>query len=219
MPSTDFRTIVNSRGVHHNCHYDIMINVPPLVVKTLNESQRLTMSGSTIKDILNAFCTEVNIPSTSLASVPVRLGGESIEIPYDRIYGEFQTTFYIDASDKSSGGITFKTITAWLDTVYPPFTRNFAYPDEYTTDININMYAFNRDKNNMIMLKIIQAWPSNIQAAQLSGRAGNEPSAFVVTWKYRYMLPEALYERATMADVDAFIESNYDLASSKTTSF
>lgn len=211
MPTAnDFRTLINSRGVHHNCYYDIVINVPTLVVTTLNSSYGIALSGSTLADYLNTFCTEVNVPSTSIASAPIRVGGEAIEIPYDRLYGEFQTTFYVDAGADDSGGATLKTIQAWIDTIYPPFTRNFAYPDEYTTTIDIKLYTLNRDKNDMLVLRVMQAWPSSIQAAQLSGRTGNEPTSFVVTWKYRYLIPESLQRRiVSNVDIDNFIESAY----------
>lgn len=211
----DFASVINSKGVHHNCYYDIDINIPLIVVNHINDLYGLSLSGTKLAEHLNTFCTEVNVPSMSVASAPIRVGGEQIEIPYDRLYGEFQTTFYVDNGNQSDGGLTLKTIQSWLDIVYPPFTRNFAYPDEYTTKITIKMYTLHGDKVDIVKLNVNQAWPSSIQAAQLSGRTGNEPTSFVVTWKYRYLMSEPMQQAVTtQSDVQAYIDSVYQTVDS-----
>lgn len=213
-------SLLLSHGVHHNCQYAINIPIPEKVLQMINASNALSVSGSTLTERLNYYCTEVNVPSTSIASAQIRVGGEVIEIPYDRLYGEFQTTFYVDGGYADDGGLTMKTFQGWIDTIYPPISRNFAYPDEYTTTIKIALITTPDSQplfgaENIVMLNLMEAWPSSIQAATLSGRTGNEPTSFVVVWKYRYMIAaDVSGDSSVLSGVMDFIKNGFRLARS-----
>lgn len=213
-------SVIVTHGIHHNCYYDIIVPIPTTVVNMIHAITGSTISGATLAERLNYYCTEVNVPASSISSTPIRVGGESIEIPYDRTYGEFQTTFYVEGGYEDDGGMTMKTIQGWLDTIYPPITRNFAYPDEYTTTIKIAMYTTPDGnplfgKENIVILNLMEAWPASVQASQLSGRTGNEPTSFVVTWKYRYCIAGNMDgEQSTLSGVIDFVKNGFRLARS-----
>lgn len=186
------------RGTHHSCQYGINIQIPTEVANMVSNRSGATIDGMKLAERLNYYCTELIVPATSINSTPIRVGGESIEIPYDRVYGEFQTTFYVDNGIKNDGGLTYAVFQAWFDLIYPPHARTFSYMSDYKTTIEIVLYTYysksdsNSVKNysnqyqNLIKYTLADAWPSSIQGIQQSGRSGTEPSSFIITWKYRY---------------------------------
>lgn len=179
------------RGTHHVNQYGLQINVPQNVVNMLKAQTYYNITANDITERLNYYCTEVLIPQMSIDSTPIRVGGEKIEIPYDRSYGEFQTTFYIDNGNVDDGGLAVNAILAWFDLVYPPNHRTFSYMDDYKTTITVYLTTYrtanvNDPDEDIVTITLVDAWPSSIQGIQLSGRGSNEPSSFIISWKYRY---------------------------------
>lgn len=213
-------SVFSTNGTHHTCYYDIIIPLPTNVLNMFRAKNGATLSATTIAERLNYYCTEVVVPQISIDSVGIRVGGEKIEIPYDRSYGEFQTTFYVDGGYEGDGGTTLNAIHAWFDTIYPPITRNFAYQDEYSTTIQIAMYTtpdagFLFGKENIVIINLMEAWPTSMQGVQLSGRTGTEPSTFIVTWKYRYAIVGNMNEdQSILSNVLNTIQNGFRLARS-----
>lgn len=218
---SDPYSLVVSHGMHHSCQFAIYIPIPEQVMKMINATNQTTISGSTMAERLNYFCTEVNIPTTTIVSAPIRVGGEAIEIPYDRTQGELQTSFYIEGGYEDDGGLTIKAIQGWLDTIYPPISRNFAYPDEYTTTIKIALLTTPDAQplfgaETIAMFNLMEAWPTTIQGTTLSGRTGNEPTVFTVVWKYRYMVAANIGngDPSAFSGILDFIKNGFRLARS-----
>lgn len=212
-----------SKGIHHNCQFDIHIAVPSLVLKMMNVKHGINYSGSDYSDLLNQLCIEAIAAPGTIMSSAIRVGGEAIEIPYDRQYDSFQTTFYVDGGSQGSGGLTYKLFQTWLDTIYPPSTRNFAYPEDYITTVKLSLYtmpngyslgennhAFNIDKQSIITMNYVESWPASIQSLNLTGRSGSTPSEFSVTWKYRYCVTGS-NDDISKAAVANLIQSDYKL--------
>ncbi len=185
--------LINRQGVHHSCYYDIIIPVPEMVVKMLHAKHNTKISGSALAERLNHFCVEAVTAPGTILSTSIRVGGEAIEIPYDRQYDSFQTTFYVEGGYEDNGGMTYNVFQAWLDTIYPPITRNFAYPDEYTTTVKLALYTTPDanplfGKEHIVIVNYMECWPASIQSITATGRSGSTPTEFTVTWKYRYCI-------------------------------
>ncbi len=189
--------LISQHGVHLNCHYDLIVPIPKLVLDMIRAKKGTSITGDALAERINYYCTEVIGSTSSIASSQIRVGGEGIEIPYDRLYGELNTTFYVEGGYQEDGGMTYGLIEAWLNTIYPPITRNFAYPDEYTTSLRLALYTTPDanplfGKEHIVFINYLEAWPTNIQSLNLTGRSNNIPSEFTVTWKYRYLITDDL---------------------------
>ena len=189
--------LFNRHGVHHNCYYDLIVPIPPVVVKMIQAKYRTKLTGEKLSERLNYCCVDAIVAPGTILSTPINVGGEPIEIPYGRQYDSFQTTFYVDGGYEDNGGMTYNIFHGWLDTIYPPITRNFAYPDEYTTQVKLALYTTPDanplfGKENIVILNYFECWPAAIQSMTLTGRSGSTPTEFTVTWKYRYCIAGAI---------------------------
>lgn len=184
--------VLRDLGVHHSCKYDIEIVIPTKVYEDFKANSTKQLSQSVIQQRLNMFCVEAYVPQNAVDTKDIRLGGEKIEIPYDRRYEEVQMTFYVDGGYKDDGGVTMKLFNTWLETIYDPDKRTFGFQNDYSTTIKIRLYTL-PDGNALLGKEYIadfvlyEAYPSSIQSVSLSGRISNDITQFNVNWKYRYM--------------------------------
>lgn len=176
-------------GVHHHCWYDIIINIPEAVQARCRQSSGQTLSTTKLTERLNMMCIDISTPQPTIQSDPIYVGGEPIEIPYQVDYGTFTTSFYIDSGYADDAGVTLKTFTNWVATVFDPSTHTFGYMSDYATDVKITLYSTpdgnpSFDKEKLVEYTIKGAWPHAIQSVQLSGKS-SEATEFQVTWKFR----------------------------------
>lgn len=184
--------VYRDHGVHHSCKYDIDITIPTAVLTTFKNNSTKQLSATTIQQRLNMFCIEAYVPQNAIDTKELRVGGEKIEIPYDRRYDEVQMTFYVDGGYKDDGGVCMKLFNSWLDTIYDPDNRVFGFQQDYSSTIKIRLYTL-PDGTSLLGKEYIadfilyDAFPSSIQSVSLSGRSNSDITQFNVNWKYRYM--------------------------------
>lgn len=212
-------SIFGEYGTHHTCYYDLIVDIPQNVINMLHARQDTTISAQTLAERLNYFCSELYIPMTTLYTHDIRVGGEKIAIPYDKDYGDFQTTFYIDGGYTDDGGMTYNIFHAWQDLIYPPMIRTFNYPEDYQTTVSIALYTTPDaqplfGKENIVIIKLAEAWPYSIQNVPLSGRS-SDASYFTIMWKYRYFTSGTTKDdQTTLGAVTDLIKNGFRVARS-----
>lgn len=214
-------TVFSEYGTVHNCNYDVKITIPANVIKMLQTETGTSVTSSTLAERLNYYCTEVYLPATSILSTPIRVGGEKIEIPYDREYGELQTSFYIEGGYQTDGGMTYNVFHAWFDSIFPSVIRTLQYPEDYTTTIEISLYTTPDSQplfgsEQVVKVTLYEAWPASIQTVPLSGRSGSEAAIFGVTWKYRYLIigKNSTGDTSIVSSISDLIKNGFRIARS-----
>lgn len=213
-------SILTSNGTHHSCYYDLIIPFPVNVLNILHAETGNGISGPELIDRLNYYCISVFVPQCSIMTSPIRIGGETIEVPYDKVYNEFTAQFYLDGGYQGNGGVCYNAFQAWLDTIYPPITRNFAYPSEYRTNIKLALYTtpdprYPQRKQEIVTVNILDAYPTSVNAVQLTGTSGSQATQFDVNFKYRYILPGDLNTKPEKkTEVLQTVQNGFQLARS-----
>jgi hypothetical protein len=190
----NFDGVINSVGVHHNNHYDVDFIIPRKVMLLANS--RYPGINAVVGDRIKLFCNSVTTPPQSIASTSVRNGGEKFEFAYDKSIDTFTTRFYLDSSSGYSSASILKLFQAWVDSIYDPEKRVFAYYNDIKTDVHFVLYnyevlydAYMADAKPEPIYEYIayEAWPSVIPSITFDGGATNNSTMFDITWKCRYL--------------------------------
>ena len=188
-------SVLQNHGVHHQCWYDIEIQIPGAVYESMKNNQLAGLSVSKWIERSNFFCTQVNVPAANLTTTEVRIGGGDLyRLPYTREYSPINISFYIDGGYQDDGGKILKGFQGWIDYIYPPNTRQLAYYDDYTCNVKVTLYtmpdgnpAFGKGGKEVIGSVIFhKAYPAQVEQLTLSGKSQNEPTEFAVTMNYKY---------------------------------
>ena len=168
----DFIAQVKTVGMARTNRFNVILTPP----------QALSQIGANgLKNIL-IFCDQVQIPGLNLATVQNRSFGEFREIPYEKLYGDIQLSFYVD------NNLTVKGLfDDWMDLIQNPNTRTFEYYDKYITDMQIEV----EDLDNRIRYRtyVYEAYPKTISPIQLD-YSSKDVMKMQVTMQYKYYKTE-----------------------------
>lgn len=158
------------QGLANTSHFAVLIKKP----KIINAAK---FSSKDIEKIL-LFCETASLPSLTFASSPTRTFGEPREIPYERMFDNVSMTFLVDKNMKVK-----MFFDDWIAGIQNPYTRQFSFYNDYTTDLEVEMY----DKENNIKYKatMYEAWPKNIAAIEVSNNA-KDVMRITVNFQFRY---------------------------------
>jgi len=125
------------------------------------------------------FCDQAQIPGISFSTNQVRSYGEFREIPYEKLYEPIQLSFYVDVDMNVK-----RLFDAWIAIVQDSTTRDFNYPDQYTTNkFEITVQdSMDSPKYNVTLFK---AYPKIIAPIQLD-YASKDIMKMQVTMVYQY---------------------------------
>lgn len=154
-------------------------------------------SGNQLRDVL-LLCDAAQLPGQSYATVPNRTFGELRETPYDRLYEPITLSFYVDR------GMEVKYFfDRWMDKIYNPGSRKFAYYDEYTCDAAITVLDSNTEpaqgrvfgkamttdweewNNETYTVSLREMYPKSVSAVSLDN-ANKDVMKLTVTFQYKY---------------------------------
>lgn len=117
--------------------------------------------GSDAMQRIFLFCESTGLPSSSFATQHILTYGEGREMPYQRLYEPVNMTFYVD------NGMTVKYLfDAWQNIICDPYSRNYGYYEDYTTDVKILVY--DKGSNNMYLVTLKEAYPKTVSGVELS---------------------------------------------------
>jgi hypothetical protein len=143
----EFISLVKTEGISRTNRYKVEFRTPSNV------------NQDSLQKVL-LLCDQVQLPSVSYASNPVRTFGELRESPYDRLYETCNLSFYVDTDMKVK-----RLFDSWINSIQNPVSRNFNYYSEYITDIKIEV----QDIKDMTRYRIDlhECYPKSIGAIQL----------------------------------------------------
>ncbi len=143
---SDFITQIQSKALARSNRYLVNFAVP----------------GASPDDtrLVHLFCDAAVLPGLDIASSPLRIQGETREMPYERIFSPASMSFYVDAA------MTVKNLfDRWMERIVHPIHRNMGYHKDYARDISIKVLGV----DELVKYEVIlyDAWPKSIGQVQL----------------------------------------------------
>lgn len=163
---------VKTIGIARTNRFSVIITPP----------KKLAGLSNTGLQFILLFCDQIQIPGLNLATTPNRTYGEFREVPYEKLYGDIQMSFYVD------NNMTVKRMfDDWMNLIQSPNSRNFAYYDDYTTDMQIEV----QDTRDRLRHRtyIYEAYPKTISAVQMD-YASKDVMKLQVNMQYKYWKSE-----------------------------
>jgi hypothetical protein len=168
----DFIAQVKTIGMARTNRFRVILTPP-------SKLPQLGVEG--LKNIL-LFCDQVQIPGLNLATIQNRTYGEFREVPYEKLYGDIQMSFYVD------NNLTVKGLfDDWMNLIQSPGSRNFEYYDNYTSSMQIEVL----DTNDRLRHRtyIYEAYPKTISPIQMD-YASKDVMKLQVNMQYKYWKSE-----------------------------
>ena len=168
----DFIAQVKTIGMARTNRFSVILTPP----------QKLARLGNTGLQYLLLFCDQVQIPGLNLATIQNRTFGEFREVPYEKLYGDIQMSFYVD------NNMTVKSMfDDWMNLIQSPTSRSFEYYDNYTTSMQIEV----EDTSNRLRHRtyIYEAYPKTISPIQMD-YASKDVMKLQVNMQYKYWKSE-----------------------------
>lgn len=148
---TEFKSNLN-QGLAKSSHFMTRINLPSSLTNVDPVYSNMN------KIIL--FCNQAQLPGISFNSNPIRTYGEVREVPYEKMYAPVSLNFYVDL--KMHVKLLFDM---WTNAIQDSVTRDFNWPNTYTTKLEILLYDSAHQKRYMSELH--GCYPKSVQAIQL----------------------------------------------------
>lgn len=186
MSLKEFIAAVKSEGLMTNNRFGVEMAFPFELTKAL---------GTVPSRNILMFCDQAQLPGINLSSSQVRIFGEMQESPYEKLYDPVSLSFLVD------NNMRVKTLfDSWMNYIQSGTSRTFRYLDDYSTNININLY----DKADKLRYSttLFKAFPKNINAVSLD-YAGRDVMRIQVTFSYKYFANNIITS-------DGNYQTNYD---------
>lgn len=133
-------------------------------------------------EVLNILCTDCSIPSITITSTDAGLTANKYKIATGYSYEPVTFKFMLPGSSSATGPKEF--FDAWMRTLVISHKDNYIlnYPDSYRQDVDIKQ--LNLQNEAIYHVKLIQAWPTSIDAMSLNN-SSDEIQEISVTMEYR----------------------------------
>lgn len=196
---SDFISQVRTRGLARTNRYEVIVPFP-----TLNPNYDTSR-------LVSIFCESVNLPGINIASQPVRVFGESREMPYERMFDPVTLTFYIDYDHE------VKTAwEQWFHSIMNQTSRTMTYYDSYIKPVVIKVIKEDQvyqsgnglwtpKETAPYVVTLHEAYPKSLSAIQMSADS-REIMKMQVTLQYRYWTSN-ISEKTNNRSTSAFSES------------
>lgn len=129
----EFISTVRQDGIARQNRFWIQIDIPRNLYGASGAIFKNGGGRSSIEK-LHLLCKSVNLNGVQVASTPVRLTGETHEVPWGRTFSPSTMMFYVDKNF-----IVRQFFEDWISTIQNPESRELAYRSEYTTTVTINI--------------------------------------------------------------------------------
>lgn len=156
-------------GVRSNL-FRIVINKPPAIaIPDQDKLSLLVRSGQ--------------IPGTSLTPIEVPFRGARLKVPGDRTFDPWTATIYNDQ------GMVYRTFFESWNNGLKGFVSNVATEDPSDYYCQIDIYQLNQQGEEIgAAWSLIDAWPGDLTAIDLSSDNENSISDFSVTFQFQYWI-------------------------------
>ena len=151
---------------------------------------RVLFSGQILQNngikALAMLCHSTVLPGRGINGNPVRTHGPSRINPSMLIYDDISMTFYCTNNDLFPKPL----FEEWQDSIIESTTGTVNYPNNYTTDIEIEEY---NDHGDVIYsAKLIDAFPILVAPSTVDWGQGSTPQTMTVTFNYRKYFQQPL---------------------------
>lgn len=194
----DFKSIALSDGISKTNRFYVELYPPRLINNNIEPfTSKLKM--------IRMMCDTAQLPGVNLSTTPMRTFGESVEVPYEKLFDQVSLTFYVDKQMYVK-----KLFDSWIESIQG-LDRIINYPADYKADMTI--YVFDTQENSYYNVKLYEAFPKTIGAISLDYSA-RDIMKLNVTFSYRYYETSASKPAAAGATVIREIpEMQFDEAS------
>ena len=162
------------------------------------ETQLRAMNQDQNKRRVQAFCSEIAMPSREGVQKEIRHNGPTRKFVYDYTSPEISATFY---TDKFMRERTF--FEMWQKAAFSNSTHNFNYYNDYVAPLDIfalGQFASRDERDDITYgVRLFECYPKNISEVTFSHTA-NEIQTFTVTFSFRYWVNFFL-DRAGSVDI------------------
>lgn len=167
----EFISQVKNFGMARTNRFSVILTPPSTVTQ---------FSG--LREIL-LYCDQVQLPGINLATTQNRTYGEFREVPYEKLYGDIQMSFYVD------NNLYVKTFfDEWFNAIQNPNTRTFEYYNNYITDMEIRVEDL--QNSSVYVVTAFECYPKTISPIQMD-YAGKDVMKMQVTMQYKYWRSES----------------------------
>lgn len=166
----EFISQVKNVGLSRSNRYSVLMTPPP--------AARVADFGDLRQLLL--FCDQVQLPGINLSTTQNRTFGEFREVPYEKLFGDVNMSFYVDTS------LYVKSyFDNWMGAIQDPLTRNFEYYRNYITDMIIDVEDLNDEVRYSV--KLFECYPKTISPVQMD-YANKDIMKLSVTMQYKYWI-------------------------------
>lgn len=162
----EFIAQVKTVGLARTNRYTVIIS-PYKVMKTQVDLSTMSM-----------MCDAVQLPGINLATTQNRSFGEFREVPYEKLYGDIQLSFFVD-NDLA----VKRFFDDWMGVIQNDASRTFEYYENYITDMDIIVEDLQDETRYSI--KAYECYPKTISPIQMD-YSGKDVMKLQVTMQYKY---------------------------------
>lgn len=167
----EFIAQVKNYGMARNNRFSVIMN-PPATIERFSGLRQILL-----------YCDQVQLPGLNLATVQNRSYGEFREVPYEKLYGDIQMSFYVDTN------LYVKTFfDDWMASIQNPYTRTFEYYNRYITDMEIRVEDL--QNSSVYVVTAYECYPKTVSPIQMD-YANKDIMKLQVTMQYKYWRSES----------------------------
>ena len=167
----EFIAQVKNYGMARNNRFSVIMN-PPATITRFNGLRQILL-----------YCDQVQLPGLNLATTQNRTYGEFREVPYEKLYGDIQMSFYVDTN------LYVKTFfDEWMASIQDPTTRTFQYYNSYITDMEIRVEDL--ENNSVYVVTAFECYPKTVSPIQMD-YSNKDIMKLQVTMQYKYWRAES----------------------------
>lgn len=165
----DFISIVKKVGLAKANRYTVILTPP--------QSALVNGGGDNLKKML-LLCDQFQVPGVNLSTVQNRTFGEFREVPYEKLFGDVQMSFYVD-----NKLYVKEFFDNWMNIIQNNNNRTFSYYNDYIAHMKVIVEDV--ADNERFAVEMFECYPKTIAPIQLD-YSNKEVMKLSVTMQYKY---------------------------------
>lgn len=172
---------------------------------SVNIAKPFVMDDYVYRQIM-LFCDQTQLPGVNYSTIQNRSFGEFREVPYEKLYGDVNLSFYVDKD------LYVKDFfDRWINNIQSNESRTFNYYDQYTTTMSVDVQDLT-DKSKY-RVTLYECYPKTLSPIQLD-YSSKDVMKMSVTLQYKYWNSFLIEEKnltTRSADIDTEVLDPFDL--------
>ena len=175
--------VLDGAGLARNNRFEVLITPPRGLANRFSEAQ-----------LSSLYVEQASVPLLNIFAKPFKIFGPTYQRPISSEYGGegLPMTFHVDRDF-----VVRRFFEDWMHVIIDPVRFTVGYQENYITDIYIRQLDEQDNITNEI--KLIEAFPRNLNLMDLNHSASNQTHRLNVLFAYRYWVNTG---RATTSPVD-----------------